>query len=206
LQEVELEKAVSELADKYGVNGRVFLYVLRTRDHRILFEMSNEFNKRLSPGRAVKIFSNLLAEPHLSPLEDPRVEVNIQPEDDALDRVLGIHKLTRLEINIPKPNGDDMFEETEKILKEIEEQNVRLLKKELVSERGKSLKLNKRTLAEASLAVQLSGNVRGIGEDEDGNRDERSTETHPKIIRRSFPKESSRTAAIITVARSKILS
>lgn len=205
LHEVSLTDLGSEFTERYGVNGKVFLYVFREKDHRLFFESINEFGKTLSPMRAEKIVGKLLAPPYLDSQTDPEVTVRIQPEEDALDRVLGIHRLGRLEIDIPRPNADDMSDSADEVLKEIEEQKARRYQKTLVAQNRQSLRPNQRTLAEAELAVQTAGYVRGIGKDENGERDDRSTKQYPKTIRSSIQDFASRTLSIMAAARTAVV-
>ncbi len=139
LEEADLDQAAAQFTRRYGVNLKVFTYVLRARDHRVFFEVVNDAGKRLSPARAAKIFGTLLAPPHLDPDSDPVVEVLVQPSEDALTQVLAIHRLTHLMIDIPRPNADDLSQRAQGIMDEITEQNGSRYQKALVVERGQSV-------------------------------------------------------------------
>jgi Domain of unknown function (DUF4747) len=107
-----------------GFNGRVFYYMLNEKTHVVSVELKNEFGKSISAGRTGKIFSRLMS-PEVLGIDSEIVEVTVIPEEDALDWVMGIDRLDRIEILVKRPNADDITAKTNRIMNELDAQNVK---------------------------------------------------------------------------------
>ena len=113
-EEIALEDTEINVPAAFGINGRTFFYALREKDHRFFYEAKNDQGKHLSPYYLKKILDKLFAT-----LRSTDVEVTVEPEDDALDKILAIPILTNLEIYIAPPNADDNDAEMEAVMKEM---------------------------------------------------------------------------------------
>ena len=180
LQELSLTQAHVSVPADIGINGRIFYYVLREKDHKIFFETKNEFGKRLAPDRLIGPLDRLFQ--RINARGEIHVEVNVWPEEDALKNILDMAALAKLEIHIKKPNPDDNDEEAEEILRELEEQGAS--RKEITlsaKSRKKGMTPNRRTRIEAQVGAETD-HVRGAGKDANGNKLDLSTQSYPKII------------------------
>ncbi len=180
LEELSLAEAHVNVPTNIGINGRIFVYVLREKDHKIFFEAKNELGKHLSPERLIKPLEQLFLRTNAK--GDIHVEVNVYPEEDALKNILEMAKLATLEIYLKKPNPDDNDVEAEEILRELEEQGASKKDIKLTAKsRKKGLKPNQRTQVEAEVGAE-TGHVRGTGKNGSGKKLDLSTEAYPKIV------------------------
>lgn len=196
-EEVSLEDTDINVPPAFGINGRTFFYVLREKDHRLFYEAKNEQGKHLSPHYLKKILDKLFIT-----LRSTDVEVTVEPEDDALDKILAIPVITNLEIYIAPPNADDNDAEMEAVMKEMKAENVSLLNVKLKKRKGKQgIKPSKKRVAQARVAAS-NGYVKAkgrIGKD----TVQLSTAEYPKKIFRKID-IGSVVATLMRVARDTI--
>lgn len=190
-----------EFTEKYGVNGRVFSCILDTETHIVTVELKNEDGQKLSAGRAELIFRELLS-PAVLGVDAEEMEVTLIPQDDALEYVLGFKRLDRIEILVKLPNNDDITTETNRVLSRLREQNAKSEKSVLTRAAGTDgLEPDEEHMTLARVAAAGNGRVETTGQDEDGEKGERSTKEKPKIVRRILQRGQSYLAAIRNVAR-----
>jgi len=203
LEELSLEAANVSVPENIGINGRIFNYVLREKDHKLFFETKNEFGRHLSPYRLLKPIDRLFYKTNTN--GEMTVTVTVYPEDDALNNILKIKFLNTLEIHLRKPNPDDNDVEAEDILRELEEQGAS--KKDIkitAKSRKKGITPNHRTRIEAEVAAE-NGYVRGTGKNGAGEVQDLSTEEYPKIVRVPLAGFASVLSAAKSVARNTVL-
>lgn len=203
LQEIPFGESNISVPDNIGLNGRIFSYVLREKDHMIFFESKNELGRSLSPYRLVKPLDRLFM--RINARGEMRVEINVFPEEDALEKVLGLKAISTLEIHIRKPNPDDNDEAAEEILKELEREGAR--KKEIkltARSRKKGLKPSSRTIKQARVAAETDY-VATTGTNELGDRVRLSTEQYPKTVQYPFGSTISALVAALRVAKDTLI-
>src|SRR5690606_24026820 len=148
-------------------------------DHTMFVEVKNEFGKKVSASRVEKILRKLFSE-EIQDENAPLVEVTLIPDEDALNRILALDKLKRLEIHLVRPNADDL--DVADILAELDAQNAKSMEKVLVAVPGsEGLEPDDRTTKEATVA-EFNGYVAGSGNEEDGTLVHLSTKEHPRIF------------------------
>jgi len=203
LEEVKLSDTDISVPDNMGLNGRIFNYVLREKDHKIFFESKNELGKRLSPYRLIKPLERLLMP--INARGELDVKLNVQPEEDALEKVLGIPRIGVLEIHLKKPNPDDNDLDTEAILKELEEQGASKQDiKFTAKSRKKGLKPNHRTKVQCETAAE-TGYVKASGKDAANQPISLSTEEYPKTIAVPLDGIASAVVALMRIARDTVV-
>lgn len=183
----ESKKASAAVPDDFEPNYRSFHYVLVEDKHRLVFEARNELGEKFGPIRAEAFFSRLLSADHL-PATAPKanVEVTVMPEDDALETILKLPTLRRLEILVKRPNPDYNEQEFREVMRDLEEQGAGSRRTELVRAPGTSSLIpndKTRKLAEVGAA---NGYVKGEGNDANGRPVIESTKDHPKIRSQSL--------------------
>lgn len=204
LSEIPFDDLDIAIPEHIGLNGKVFLYTLRERDHKLFIETKNEFGKSLSPRRVRSIFSRLLSA-DVQGDHMPFVEVTVVPDEDALSKILGIDKLKYLHVHIVRPNPDDIEEDAAEILREMEEQNVKTKDVTLtVAPRTDGIDPNGRTETEARVAT-INGYVEGRGTDSDGQTVKRSTKEYPRVIRENVGEFGSVLQTALRVAKSSVV-
>lgn len=198
-EEVPLEETEITVPIAFGINGRTFFYALREKDHKFFYEAKNEEGKQLSPYYLKKILDKLFGG-----MRNTRVEVTVEPEDDALDKILAIPVLKTLEIHIAPPNPDDNEADMAQVLKEMEAENVSQIDIKLRKKRGKNgIKPSKRRLAQARVAAS-NGHVKATGMTADKQPVILSTAEYPKRIARKIDLHSV-LATLLSVARNTIV-
>jgi len=203
LEAVSLEDAHVAIDENIGINLRVFSYVLRERDHLIFFESKNEQGRQLAPDRLQKSLEKLFF--RINSRGDMQVDIDVMPEEDALDKVLSIKRLGTLEILLKKPNPDDNDLDAAEIMRELEEQGAGRKEIKLTAKvRKKGLKPNKRTIVEAEAASE-NGHVRGTGRDGANAKVDLSTKEYPKIIHRPLADYASAAVAVLRVAKDAVI-
>ena len=201
LEAVTLDEAGVHIGSNTGINLRVFLYVLRERDHLIFYEQRNETGHHLGPYRLMKPFEKLFYD--INSRGEMTVDVDVVPEEDALEKVLAISRIGILEIHLKKPNADDNTPDAAEIMQELEEQGAH--KKDIklkASDPKKGITPNARTRVEAEAAAE-NGYVKATGK-EGGKKVVRSTEEYPKVITTILPALASARNVLFQIAKDTI--
>ena len=179
----ESQKASGAIPPDFEPNYRSFHYLFIEDKHRLLFETQNELGERFGAKRAEKFFQRLLSPDYLSK-ESPLVDVTIIPEEESLERILGMPGLRRLEILIKRPNSDYSEAEYHVVMDDLVEQGAKSRKTELVrAPKTKALIPNLKTRTLAAIG-STDGYVKGEGSDANGRPIFESTRDHPKIRHR----------------------
>lgn len=204
LSEIPLEDLDIRIPSHVGLNGRVFSYTLREKDHKVFVETKNDLGKRLSPTMVGKIFTHLMSGNVLG-VDAPIVGITVVPDEDTLNRILAIANLNRLKIHMVRPNQDDINDEVERVLHELEQQNATAQDVVLTARPGgEGLQPNKRAIAQAK-AAEMNGYVEASGKEDDGEPIRLSTKEHPKILKTDLDESSSIWGAALALAKRTIV-
>lgn len=151
--------------------------------HHILFD-----SEEMGPTSAERFFDNLLNEPLLLEQFGP-IDVTMIQDHDQIERILRMEKLTKLTIDIKRPNADDEDAEEERIARRMENMGVHKWKQELGGRPRSQDPITPDEELKAYMNVALeNGEVRAEGYE----RDERvslSTRTAPRKRRIKVPKQ-----------------
>lgn len=179
-QKQDVEAALRKIFLERGFNNRTFSYVLDEQTHIITVELRNDEGKTISVGQVGKIFELLFSRLNKA---GQSFAATIVPEEDAIERVLGLARLDRVDILLKRPNpGDHDDGDAEEVLRELDEQNMKQAEYVFVRQPGTDgIRLNARNEARAEVAA-TNGYVKSSGVDENGDRDRRSTKEYPKIV------------------------
>lgn len=142
--------------------------------HRLIYDSYG-----FAPSSAKRLLDNLFAQVK-ERTNFNKIEVIVATDSMALENMLNIYKLTRLEMYFTRPNGDDLSKEKKRINERLVNMKVRKVNQELVGEKGESIKPDADTKALAELA-QANGVVRVVGYDSLEKRVKESTAQHPLI-------------------------
>jgi hypothetical protein len=195
------KKEIEESLPKgYEPNYKSFNAVFVEDKHRLILEYRNELGHHLGARRAEKLFQRLFNR-HVKS-EGVEVEVTFIPEEESLDRIFAIPRLSYLEIFVKRPNaGDDVHDEGNEILSELVKQGA---KSQTIgyakAAKVKSLSPNARTKKIAKLA-STNGYVAGWGKNASGKKLYESTSEHPKEREIEIPENSSSFAAFYRAVR-----
>jgi len=198
-----VERTLAELnldiPPNIGLNGKVFIYTFRERDHKLFVETKNEVGKRLSPKLVGRIFQYLFSA-EVQPAA-PDVEVTVVPQEDTLARILALPGLKKLKIHMVRSNPDDINSEVERVLAEMDAMGAKSQEITVVKAPKKpSLVLTDRLTAQARAGDQ-NGFVEGVGEGNDGKDTRLNTKEHPLVIKSVVPEERTFVADALQVAQ-----
>lgn len=112
------------------------------------------------------------------------VDVEVETSAEAIEKILKIPSLSKLEIIFSRPNDDDLNETEERVMERIKGQNIRRLKHEIATDADDGIVPDEETIALMNIAVS-NGKVKAEGYAGEEKVTE-STETHPYIERRKF--------------------
>lgn len=205
INKAQLRKAIfpregRAFTEQYGVNGRVFYCIFETESHTLTVELKNEDGQSVSSRQAERIFAELLS-PEVLGVKAEEVEVTLIPTDDALEYVLGLERIDKIEILVKRPNQDDITTETNRVMKDLMEQNAKCERRILTRQaHTDGLELNDENEVYARVGAH-NGHVDSSGVDEHGVHDKRSTREVPKIVKRTIDAGASFLATLRGIAR-----
>jgi hypothetical protein len=152
-------------------NLREGLYLFSPKHHKLFFETAF-----LSPQSFSRLITSLFSQ---DPIYEKygQVDVNVQSTQEAIEKILSIPRITRLDINFTMPNPDDLGALEQKIKDRLEKQHIRRIKQEATSTHKEGVKPDLETKALMSVALQ-NGEVNAVGYEGEQQK-MLSTKDHP---------------------------
>jgi hypothetical protein len=160
--------ATDEEADAISIPSHLLPHLqripfeFRVRRHW-LFYVAHDRKSHMSALFATRFLQRLL-EATADDLGFPAVEVTALPEAGAIDTLLAIPRLSRLEIELKPPNADDADDLEQELLRRLEAQRAKKLVSTLVAKRNETLVPDEETQALARVAAR-NGKVTVFGRD-----------------------------------------
>ena len=181
------------LPEGVGFNSKIFAFAFREENHRLYVELNNDEGQTVSIGTACKVFAQIFK--NIRPDTVEQVDVHISTRRNAVEQVLAIPKIRKIEILLDMPNPDDLSEDKARLLKEIEDMRAKKLRSEITRASGQeTLILSPRYIVMSELAKD-NGYVTASGNDIDGEKIERSTKDYPNEIETLLGEDESRAFA-----------
>jgi hypothetical protein len=162
----------------------LFNYVFLPKVHKLVYEAKTSDGKGLSPGSMEKVLSNLFSTPQIQQTFG-KVEVTAVPQKDSLLKILKMHRLSSLTIDLRKPNPDDFDQIEKEIMDRLQNMKARRIVEKVIAERGETLKPDAEIRGLAEVA-KSNGKVIAEGSDVDGTRVVKSTTTMPLVEATSY--------------------
>jgi hypothetical protein len=188
------------IAPEWKPNSREVLYFFHIRTHLLFFDVDaigHEWARRFF---AESVSKKAIVDEH------GIVEVEVVSSSDTIERILSIPTLTRLQIILSRPNGDDPDEIIQRVIERMEAQKARHYEqvyKGSIKEGG--LEPDPITKAHMKLAIK-DGQINAVGRDIDNVRVVESTEDHPRVITEAYdPQLEDRVKTLERVAEGVIL-
>jgi len=179
----------------------IALFEFRPKIHRLVVQTKTANGKRLGINSYKLFFERLLNHPKLQ-LHFPKIEVQTEPRTEAVEQILNMPVLRRVEIHVRRPNPDDPGEKD--VLKRLDEMNAEQQTEIIVAQPKKGLKLDRSTRALARIAAS-NGHVFGAGTSADGKKQELNTLAHPFVDQEKFdPKLTTEHQTFFVKARSML--
>lgn len=164
-------------------NYKGFAYRFFPKKHILVFE--NKYRKgSISPGIIASFFDQLFNSEELKDKYE-QVNVNVINDEEVLDEIFEIDLLSALEIEITRPNPDELGGLDEDIQQRLTSQHMNKVRINYASIPGRSIEPDEKTKKVAEVAVN-NGYVSGSGKDNRGIRVEKSTKDHPKTESMKF--------------------
>ncbi|WP_457571279.1 DUF4747 family protein [Desulfovulcanus sp.] len=168
-------KPIPQIPEHLKPNCKEIYFVFYPRVHRLVFHADY-----FSPNSAQKLLQNLCAQ-DIVISKFGEVDVIVETSQEAMERILRIPKLTKLQIFITRPNGDDITEQETEFMRRLENQNIRSSKCDYTSDKDKGIKPDEGTKTLMRMALS-NGHIKAIGWDGE-KKIEESTTPHPLIIK-----------------------
>ena len=153
-------------------------YVFYPKNHHLFFEVYHRGN-RMRPQTMGKFLLGLFGGASIQE-RFGEVNVTVIPSHESVEQVLGMPRISRLNISIRRPNADDQDEFEKAVLKTMADQRAIRIDSQYVAGRGDTLMPDKLTRDMAHVAAR-NGVVIAFGEDANGNSAKESTSDHPLL-------------------------
>ena len=193
------------LPDELRPNTEMFDFVFYTRGHTFYFN-TRSGNKvdgkrgNLSPGQVAKFFAALTSYPLIQKKFGP-VEVTTLPDKKQLEKILAIHSLRKLVIEVSKPNPDELGAAEKKVFDRLSKMNSRKIRQEIYAEKNESIRLDDDSKMLARVAA-TNGKVVGSGYTVNDRKVEESTVKKPWVDTFDYnPNLQSETDALMEATR-----
>ncbi len=199
LEEKTLEESGIRLPTDIGFNSRIFYFAFREQGHGLYVELKNDEGQTITPSIARSAFDAILSVVAEGLADD--FMVHIASRNDAIEKVLELPTLRKIEIDLNVPNPDDLSQDHQSVLNEINEMQAKRLQTTAVRAPGQeTLILTSRYRVMAELAAD-NGEFSVEGADEDGLRTHLSTKDMPAKIKEEIAAEDSSYGVIGRIAR-----
>jgi hypothetical protein len=107
-----------------------------------------------------------------------KVDMTIMPDKQTLSRILKLHRLAKLTIDVSRPNPDDNAEDDDEVFERMRDQGARRMVQVMTAEAGESIKPDEVT-AQLARVASRNGKVSAVGYTADGQKIEESTVNVP---------------------------
>lgn len=154
----------------------MFNFVFFPKGHTLYFEAKAD-KHTLGPSSLQKFLIELCGIPTIV-ARFGKVDVTVLPDKEQLDRILKIPRLTKLIVDVKRPNPDDLADEEEEVFSRLRDMGTRRIVQELTAERNESIKPDSDVKLLARVAAK-NGSVTGVGYTLEGDKLEESTVDKP---------------------------
>lgn len=170
------------LPEELRPNTETFDFVFYPKGHTLYLNMrsGNKIGGKhhtIGVGQVVKFFKVMSSIPEIEN-KFGAVDITALPDKFQLEKILSIHSLNRLIIEVSKPNPDELGKAQAKVFSRLSGMNTRKIKQELFSEKSESISLDDDALTLAKVAA-TNGKVTGYGYTAVNKKVEESTVNKP---------------------------
>lgn len=170
------EMAAVSIPSHLKPNLVTFDFVFFPQGHRLYF-VSKYDKYATSPGSIRKLFATLVEQESIVQ-RFGKVEITVLPDHHQLRRILSLHRLAKLTIDVIRPNPDDNSDEDEEVFRRLASQGARRVTQILTAEPRETIRPDRDTEVLARVASH-NGKVLAIGYRLDGTREDLSTVARP---------------------------
>lgn len=164
-------------------NYKRYYFVFYPGKHRFVFQCKGPGNTAISPSSIKLFLEGLLGQEGLLK-EFGKVDLTIEPTVDALEKIIRIRRIVHFDMEIFRPNPDDLGDIEDEILDDLRSQEAEKVNVSYSAEKGGGLKLSDRTKSIAEVAAS-NGYVKAKGRDANNKPVSESTLAHP-LVEKSY--------------------
>lgn len=170
------ELAEINIPDALKPNLVKFNFVFYPRHHRLYFESVSN-GATLGEGSMRKFFDLICAVPSIVE-KFGKVDITVVPEHEQLERILSLPSLSKLIVDVKRPNPDDLATEEARVFARLDRMKSRRLIETLVAEPGETITPDDDVRVLARVAAR-NGSVSGTGYSAGGDKLQQSTVDRP---------------------------
>ena len=176
----EEERENISIPPKARPNFRTFSYAFHEPKHRFYFETRNEFGETLGPKTAERLLRGVV-ERFAGTGEFPDISVTLVPRHGAVERILKLEGLRKLEIDLKVPNPDhDDPDKRRRLYEKMERMKAKTWNQTLTKAAGEKKLEPTQDIVDAAEVASENGSVRGWGK-ENGLNIQLSTTDVPRV-------------------------
>lgn len=172
----EEEMAAIAIPDNLVPNLVLFDFVFYPKGHALYF-VSKWDRHSLSPRSMLKLLDSVFSSPALF-RRFGQVDLTIMPDRQTLARIMKLHRLAKLTIDVKRPNPDDNADDDEEVFDRMKNQGARRIVQVMTAESGESIKPDEETTQLARVAAR-NGRVLAVGYKANGQKVEEATVDSP---------------------------
>ncbi|AGI26016.1 hypothetical protein H681_20745 [Pseudomonas sp. ATCC 13867] len=152
-----------------------FQYIFYPKGHRFYF-ISGKPKHSLSPNLVKNFFLKIFSRPEFA--EFGQLSITVQPDPNSLEVMLSLKRISKLKLEIDRPNPDDHEDLEEDILERLNKMNAKTQRMEFLEANNVGLIIDEDVRALAGVAEE-NGYVMVEGKDEDNVKQFLSTKDTP---------------------------
>ncbi len=198
-------KKVSEIRDEEGKpipqvgkalkpNSKEIYFVFIIKNHRLVFD-----SKYIAPSSMKNFFINLFKDATLKNISKSEINITIEQAEESLEEILKIKYISEIELEINRPNPDDISSLEGEVKARLTNMNADKLSQQINSAE-KNLKPDETFQQMMKVAIS-NGLVKAKGLNEAGKKVVESTLSHPlKVLKTYNTEQTTYVNALITYA------
>lgn len=187
-------KPITPVRQGLGPNHQDINFTMFLIGHRLIFDV-----KSITPSSFAKGLAGIFLDPRVQE-EFGNIHITVEPERDAIKRILKMPIKRRIEIKFTMPNPDVATELEESIMKRYRQIGASSTSTIVTAQQDKNLNPDKEMIALMNLASR-NGFVTITGKNAQGGKDIMSSKDHPKTMDTSYPENEDRWGVFSKLAK-----
>jgi hypothetical protein len=178
--------AIAQIDEYKKPNSVEIFFIFIAKHHRLVFDAS-----KISHNSMKTFMENLFRQSVFDTIRPEDIAITIEQSDESIDEIINMYHISKLEININKPNPDDFGDVSleQSVKSRLVNMNSDSLKEEYKS-KNESITPDERTMQLMKVS-QSNGHVYAKGKNINGKSIEESTREHPLIVTKTYNPNSS---------------
>ena len=187
------------IPDNLKPNLRIIPYIFFPNIHRLFFDC-----RYLSTGSMLHLLKVFFEQEKVFK-EVGNVDIIIESTKEAIEKIISIPRLMKLEIVYTRPNGDDLGSLAQRFHDRMENQGIRKLEETATALDKDGIKADAETIALMNVA-RSEGKVSAKGYDKEDKKISVSTENHPLVEQIRYQKDRENEINVLYMAAKILIS